>query len=487
LKGVRCANLIDGRWIEPNGGPALPVRDAATGQVIASVPAVGRDGAKAAVDAAAAAFPCWAATSATKRADLLRRCAARLRSQRERLADIITAEGGKPLAESAGEVDYSADYFDSAGEEALLLSTEALPPRRQGRVQSAVPEPIGVVAAVTPWNFPLAMLARKTAPALAAGCTQVAKPAEETPLSALALAEILVEEGLPSGVVNVITGEPAPIVNAWLADGRVRKLSFTGSTEVGRLLMQGAAEQVVRLSLELGGHAPFLVFGDADISAAVDAAILGKFRVAGQTCICPNRFIVHSSVAEEFSARLTGAAARLLVGMGRTPGVRIGPLISDDAVARVRAQVKDATDRGARIMTGGSTVPIPHCVDRFFAPTVIAGATPSMRCFQEETFGPIAPIAAASDEESMIRLANATPFGLAGYAFSADQDRVAWAAKSLQCGIVGCNTTAVSDAYAPFGGRGWSGFGREGGRWGIDEYISWKYICEARSDGLASR
>lgn len=484
---MRCANLIGGHWIEPAGGASLHVRDAATGQVIAQVPAMASDGAKAAVDAAAAALPKWAETSLCDRADLLRRCAQRLRTQRDRLADIITAEGGKPLAESLGEVDYSADYFDSAGDEALRLTTEALPPRRQGRVQSAVPEPIGVVAAVTPWNFPLAMLARKTAPALAAGCTQIAKPAEETPLSALALAEILVEEGLPRGVVNVITGEPGPIVNAWLQDGRVRKLSFTGSTEVGRLLMHGAAAQVVRLSLELGGHAPFLVFADADTAAAVDAAILGKFRVAGQTCICPNRFIVHASVAEDFTARMTRAAAALPVGMGRTPGVRVGPLISDHAVARVHAQVKDAIDRGGRVLTGGSTVKVPHCVDRFFAPTVIAGATPSMRCFHEETFGPVAPIATAEDDDAMIRLANATPFGLAGYAFSADPDRVAWTAKRLQCGIVGCNTTAVSDAYAPFGGRGWSGFGREGGRWGIDEYISWKYICEARSDGLASR
>lgn len=484
---MRCANLIGGRWIEPSSGAALAVCDAATGQVIAHVPAVASDEARAAVDAASRALPTWADTALEDRADLLRRCAKRLRAQRDALADTITAEGGKPLAESLSEVDYSADYFDSAAEETPRLTAEVLPERRQGRVQTAIPEPIGVVAAVTPWNFPLAMLARKIAPALAAGCTQVAKPAEETPLSALALAEILMEVGLPNGVINIITGAPEPIVNAWLEDGRVRKLSFTGSTDTGRLLMRGAAAQVVRLSLELGGHAPFLVFADADLAAAVDAAILGKFRVAGQTCICPNRFIVHASVADEFAARMTVAAAALPVGTGRTPGVRVGPLISDEAVARVQAQVKDAVDHGGRVLTGGTTVSVPQCLNRFFAPTVIAGATPSMRCFHEETFGPLAPIANADDDDAIIRLANATPFGLAGYAFSADPHRLAWATKRLQCGIVGCNTTAVSDAYAPFGGRGWSGFGREGGRWGVDEYISWKYICEARSDRITPR
>jgi len=484
---VRGTNLIGGQWIEPAEGACLCVHDAATGEIITRVPAIGSAGAKAAVDAAVHALPAWAETRLADRADLLRRCAHRLREQRTRLADIITAEGGKPLAESLGEVDYSADYFDSAADETLRLTTQALPNRRHDLAQSARPEPIGVVAAVTPWNFPLAMLARKTAPALAAGCTQVAKPAEETPLSAIALAEILVEVGLPKGVINVITGAPEAVVNAWLEDGRVRKLSFTGSTEVGRLLMRGAASNVVRLSLELGGHAPFLVFADADIGVSIDAAILGKFRVAGQTCICPNRFIVHASVADEFAQRLTVAAQALPVGVGRTPGVRIGPLISDEAVARVQAQVDDAVAHGGRVLTGGRTVHVPHCVDRFFAPTVIAGATPSMRCFQEETFGPLAPIASAEDDEAMIRLANATPFGLAGYAFSADASRVAWAAKRLQCGIVGCNTTAVSDAYAPFGGRGWSGFGREGGRWGVDEYIAWKYVCEARSDRTTPR
>lgn len=473
--------------MEPCGGASLPVRDAATGEVIAHVPAATADQARAAVDAASAALPKWAGTPVAVRAELLRRCASRSRAQRERLADIITAEVGKPLAESLSEVDYSADYFDSAADECGRLHTEVLPPRRSGRVQSAEPQPIGVVAAVTPWNFPLAMLARKTAPALAAGCTQVAKPAEETPLSALALAEILVVEGLPDGALNVITGAPEPIVHAWLADGRVRKVSFTGSTEVGRLLMRGAATQLVRLSLELGGHAPFLVFADADISGAVDAAILGKFRVAGQTCICPNRFIVHASVVQDFGERLATAAAALPIGLGRTPGVRVGPLISDEAVARVSAHVKDAVDRGGRVLTGGATVRVPHCVDRFFAPTVIAGATPSMRCFNEETFGPLAPIASVESDDAMIRMANATPYGLAGYAFSSDPDRVAWAAKHLQCGIVGCNTTAVSDAYAPFGGRGWSGFGREGGRWGVDEYLAWKYVCEARSEPLTSR
>ncbi len=470
-------NLIGGEWRTAHSRETFPVHDAATGELLANVPRCGASEAKDAIDAATAALRGWSGVSPTERAVFLTSIAQALRERRTQLAEIITAECGKPLDEAQGEVDYGADYFLSAADEANRLQSETIKSRRPDRAMIAIPEPVGVVAAITPWNFPLAMLARKTAPALAVGCTQVVKPAELTPLTALAYGQLLIDVGLPAGVVNVITGDPAVIGQAWLGDGRVRKLSFTGSTAVGRLLMKLAADQVVRLSLELGGHAPFIVFSDADIPTAVAAAVNGKFRVAGQTCVCPNRFIVANEVYDEFVSKFAASASSLKIGRGRDAGVRVGPLIDDRAVTRIRNQIQDAVARGATIVTGGTTVPVEGCLDRFFAPTVLANATSDMLCFREETFGPLAPVATFQTEAQAIEIANATPYGLASYVFSSDSARIERITRQLNYGIVGVNTGVISDAYAPFGGRGWSGFGREGGRWGIEEYISWKYVC----------
>lgn len=471
--------FIGGQWCGAKSGKSLPVHDPATGVEVGRIPMGDGSDATVAIDAAAAALDGWSATPPARRAEVLANAAVKLRAEVDRLAAIITSENGKPLAEARGEVEYSADYFQSAADEARRLDSVAVHSRRSDRRLLARPEPMGVVGAITPWNFPLAMLARKTAPALAVGCTQVVKPSELTPMSALALGGILCEVGVPEGVVNIVTGEAAAIGGALLADGRVRKLSFTGSTRVGRELMRGAADQVVRLSLELGGHAPFIVFAGSNVDDAVAGAMAGKFRVAGQTCVCPNRFIVHESMAAEFAGKLATAAGRLAVGRGSTPGVGVGPLISDAAVAKVRRQVRNAVSLGGRLLCGGETVKVDGCLDRFFAPTVVEGATASMECFNEETFGPVAPVASFKSDTEAIAMANATPYGLAGYAYCGNPAQGEWAAQAMNVGIVGINTGVISDAYAPFGGRGWSGFGREGGRWGLEEYISWKYICSA--------
>ena len=457
----------------------MEVRNPADDALLACVPNCGARDAAACVDAAHRALGAWRRAAASARADVLGAAARLLRERRGLLAATITAENGKPLDEAAGEVDYSADYLDSAAREACELHDEPIDARGRPLTRRAIPEPIGVVAAITPWNFPLAMLARKTAPALAVGCTQVVKPAEATPLSALAFAEVMRDAGLPAGVVNVVTGDPVAISDAWLSDGRVRALSFTGSTEIGKDLMRRAAPQVVRLSLELGGLAPLIVCDDADLNAAVAATIAGKFRCAGQTCICPNRILVARGIAREFASRLASAADALPVGRPEVPGTRIGPLIDNRAVDKARRHVADAIERGASVLCGGATVKVPECVDRFFAPTVIEGATTDMLCFREETFGPIAPVAAFDSECGAIELANATPYGLAAYIFAGNSDRARQMATELRYGIVGINTCAVSDAYSPFGGCGWSGFGREGGRWGLDEYLSWKLECAA--------
>jgi succinate-semialdehyde dehydrogenase/glutarate-semialdehyde dehydrogenase len=457
----------------------IEVRDPATGQVIGSVPAGGAREAVEALDRAATALPIWRAHTPSQRAAVLRSAESLMRQSRDRLAAIITSENGKPLDESCGEVDYSADYLASAADETERLHAETIRARRTDRRLRAIPGPVGVVGAITPWNFPLAMIARKSAPALAAGCTQVAKPSELTPLSAIAFAELLARAGLPDGCVNIVTGDAAAISGAWFADGRMRKLSFTGSTDTGRILMHAAAQHIVRLGLELGGHAPFIVLADADIDAAVAAAMAGKFRVAGQTCVCPNRFIVHSSVHDAFAERLAAAASALTVGRGSDPATKVGPLIDDAAVAKVERHIADAVAGGGTVLCGGGRVRVEGCLDRFVAPTVIANVRHDCLAFREETFGPLAPIARVDSTESAVALANASPWGLAAYVMTRDAVTLERVGADLRCGIVGGNVGVISDAYAPFGGCGWSGFGREGGRWGVDEYVSWTYRCDA--------
>jgi succinate-semialdehyde dehydrogenase/glutarate-semialdehyde dehydrogenase len=432
--------------------------------------------AHSAVNEAARALPAWAAGATTRRAGLLRDAASAMERRLEELAKLVTLESGKPLSEARGEVRYSMEYLRSAAEQAEALQDEPFDSRRPGLRGVAAREPIGVCAAVTPWNFPIAMLARKVAPALAAGCTVVAKPAEETPLSALAFTEVLVDCGLPEGVLNTIAGEPGPIVDTWLADPRVRKLTFTGSTEVGRMLLRKAADQIVRCSMELGGHAAFIVLPGADLDAAVAGAMAAKFRNAGQTCICPNRFLVDRSLAAAFATRLALAASNLTLGPGIEAATQIGPLINDAGVNKVRAHVADALAQGARLVCGGATRPLPNRPDRFFEPTVLADCHPEMLCFREETFGPVAPVMAIADADEAIAIANATPWGLAGYVYG-PPDRAEAVARRLACGVAGVNEAAPSNAYAPFGGVKWSGYGREGGRWGVDEYLTVKYLA----------
>ena len=466
--------LINGDWIDTDR--TFTVSDPATDEHITEV-ADGREAeASRAIDAASRAFPAWRATPAAERASVLRRLAELIERDVDRLARLMTREQGKPLGEAAGETRYSASFFRSAADEAEKLGHERLHNPIGEAVILAVPEPVGVCAAITPWNFPSAMLARKMAPALAAGCTMVARPASETPLSALALGELAMEAGVPPGVLNIVTGDAATFAETVFGDPRVRKVSFTGSTRVGKLLMRRAAENVVRLSLELGGLAPFLVFEDADLDSAVDGLIASKFRNAGQTCICPNRVYVQHAVKEAFVAKLVEAASSLRVGRGTDDGVDIGPLISDRAVAKVEGHVHDAIGRGGEIHLGGERVEVPGATNRFYAPTVVDGLTRDMLLSKEETFGPVVPVGGFDGEDEAVALANDSEFGLAAYIYTRDVERGARVAGAIEAGIVGVNNGAVSNAYAPFGGVKQSGFGREGGRWALREYTNIKYV-----------
>lgn len=474
--------LIGAEAVDAGHGRPIQVRDPSSDAVIATLPGAGAREAALALDAAARALEAWRMVPAGTRAAILERAADALLERLEDLSRLITLECGKPLKESQGEVRYAADYLRSAAEQAVRLVDEPFDAHRAGVRAIAVHEPIGVCAAITPWNFPLAMLARKVAPALAAGCTMVAKPAEETPLSALALADTLRSCGLPAGAINVIAGDAPAIAATWLADPRLRKLTFTGSTETGRVLLRGAADQVVRCSMELGGHAAFILLPGADLDAAVAGAVAAKFRNAGQTCIGPNRFLVHQDLASAFAARLAMAAADMVVGPGIEPASNMGPLIHDDAVTKVRRHVQDALDRGGRLVTGGHTLPLPNRPNRFFLPTVITECHPEMLCFRQETFGPVAPIMAVASADEAVAVANASPWGLAGYVFGPTKAAES-VARRLACGVVGVNEAAPSNAYAPFGGVKWSGYGREGGCWGVREYLSVKYLAVRQADG----
>ncbi len=473
---MQTQNLIAGRWVGARTGATFAVQDPATGKELAQVPAGGGGEARAAIEAAAAALPDWRRRTAADRGKRLRRLADLMLARREDLARILTSEQGKPLAEARGEIAYAASFVDWAAEEGKRVAGETLPAGHPDKRILVLRQPVGVTAAITPWNFPIAMITRKLGPALAAGCSMVIKPAEQTPISALALGALCEEAEIPAGVVNFVTGDAAAIGEELLTNPTVRKLSFTGSTEVGRILMRKAAHNITRLSLELGGHAPFLVFADADLDAAVAGALASKYRNMGQTCICPNRFFVHEDVYEDFAARLVAAVGDLRVGRGADDGVHVGPLIDDSAMAKVEAHVKDAVQRGARIRYGGSRVRVAGCADRFYAPTVLDDVQPDMLVSREETFGPVSPLRRFRTDAEVLEWANDSPFGLAAYFYTRDAARLMRVAEGLDFGIIGANDGAPSVAQAPFGGMKQSGFGREGGSYVMHEYLEVKYV-----------
>lgn len=467
---LKSQAYLDGAWI---GQPREPVHNPATGATIATVPALGPLEAEAAVTAAQLALGSWGRELAVTRATTLRRWFDQIRQHREDLAKILTAEQGKPLAESLWEIDYAASFVEFYAEEAKRILGEILPAHLPDTRILVTRNPIGVCAAITPWNFPAAMITRKCAPALAAGCTVVLKPAPETPLSALALAELASRAGIPRGVINVITGDAASIGRVWCDDPRVRLLGFTGSTEVGKLLMRQAADTVKKVTLELGGNAPFIVFADADLDAAVKGAIAAKFRNTGQTCICANRLFVHDSVHDRFVEELSRQVGELVVGDGLVPGTQQGPLINQEALEKVERLIGEAVAGGARIVIGGERHPLGGT---FFQPTVIERVDAAMSITREEIFGPIAPITRFRSESEVIAMANDTPYGLAAYFYGRDLGQAFRVAERLDYGMVGVNATALGSAAAPFGGVKQSGIGREGSHHGIDEYVELKYI-----------
>lgn len=465
---------VDGEWVEAESGERMTVYDPATGKAIGSVPRMGREDVRRAIDAAERAFREYRALTAKERAALLRRWYELVMENADDLAYIMTREQGKPLAEARGEIAYGASFIEWFAEEAKRVYGDVIPTPVRGRRIVVIKQPVGVAAAITPWNFPNAMITRKCAPGLAVGCTIVAKPASATPFSALALAVLAERAGFPRGVFNVVTGPAGPIADELCENDKVRKLSFTGSTEVGRLLLKKCADTVKRVSMELGGHAPFIVFEDADLDAAVQGALVCKFRNAGQTCVCANRIFVQAKVFDAFAEKFAAAVAKLKVGPGTEPGVQIGPLIDGNALRKVEAHVQDAVEKGAKVLTGGRR----HALGGlFYEPTVIGPCTPEMRITTEETFGPVAPLYRFETEEEAVALANDSPYGLAGYFYARDLGRVFRVAEALEVGMVGVNTGIVSTEVAPFGGVKHSGLGREGSKYGIDEYVEIKYLA----------
>jgi succinate-semialdehyde dehydrogenase/glutarate-semialdehyde dehydrogenase len=466
---------VNGRWVA--GSSRFAVDNPATGELIAQVSNLGATEAEVAIAAAEAALPAWRAKTAKERSAILRRWFDLIVANSDDLARILTLEQGKPLAEAKGEVAYGASFLEWFAEEAKRVAGSIPASTWSDKRMLVLKQPIGVCAAITPWNFPIAMITRKIAPALAAGCTIVIKPAEQTPLSALALAELSRQAGIPPGVVNVVTGDSVQSVaigKALCESPIVRHLSFTGSTEVGRILMAQCAPTIKKLGLELGGHAPFIVFEDADIDAAVAGAMASKYRNAGQTCVCANRFYVHSKVIDAFTERFAKAVQILTVGNGLDTGVMQGPLIDGAALAKVEAHVADAISKGAALIIGGKVAAIGG---HFYEPTILSRVTPAMRISFEETFGPVAPIMAFDDDAEVVRLANQSQYGLASYFYSRDIGRIWKVAEALEYGIVGVNSGAVSNEVGPFGGVKQSGLGREGSVWGMDEYLEMKYVC----------
>jgi succinate-semialdehyde dehydrogenase/glutarate-semialdehyde dehydrogenase len=467
--------LVAGQWCDANNGGLCEVRNPATGVLLGTVPDMGAEETRRAIDAAHVAFPAWANKTAKERAQVLRRMFDLMLQYQDDLAMLMTAEQGKPLAEAKGEVLYSASFLEWFGEEAKRMNGDTIPGHAGDKRILTLRQPVGVVAAITPWNFPSAMLGRKLGPALAAGCTVVCKPAIQTPLSALALGVIAERAGLPPGVLNIVTGQDAAAIGAEMTSHpKVRKLSFTGSTAVGKRLMAQCAEGMKRVSLELGGNAPFIVFEDADLDAAVEGAIASKYRNTGQTCVCANRLFVQESVYDAFAEKLVAAVRALRVGDGLQGPTEQGPLIDAKALAKVEQHVADATAKGARIATGGKR----HALGgTFFEPTVLLDVTNDMLIAQEETFGPVAPLFRFNSEDDVIAMANATEFGLASYFYTRDLARSWRVSEALECGIVGINTGLISTEVAPFGGVKQSGVGREGSKYGLNDYTELKYIC----------
>ncbi len=471
----KASAYIDGNWMEAGDKARFDVRNPATGEVIASVPDMGQGETRLAIEAANRAWPGWRGHTAKARAVVLRRFFELIMKNQEDLAQIITAECGKPIVEARGEVAYGASFVEWFGEEAKRTYGDMIPAGFNDRRIAVIKQPVGVCAAITPWNFPIAMVTRKLGPALAAGCPMILKPAEDTPLAALALAELAERAGVPAGVFSVVTSsQGAKVGNELCANPIVRKLSFTGSTATGKILMKNCADTMKKLSLELGGNAPFIVFDDADLDAAVAGAMASKYRNTGQTCVCANRFLVQDGVYDAFAEKLAAAVGGLKLGDGAGEDISQGPLINKAGLAKVQDHVDDAVNKGARIVTGGKASDLGGT---FYEPTVLVDITPDMKVTHEETFGPVSPLFRFSGEEEAIHLANDTEFGLAAYFYSRDVGRCWRVSEALEYGMVGCNEGIVSTEVAPFGGVKESGLGREGSKYGIDEYLELKYIC----------
>ncbi|MGH6946091.1 MAG: NADP-dependent succinate-semialdehyde dehydrogenase [Kiloniellales bacterium] len=465
---------IDGKWRDANSGETIEVNNPATGEILGTIPKMGGDETREAIEAAERAWPAWRAKTAKERAVILRRLYDLMMANQDDLGLLLTLEQGKPLAEGKGEIAYGASFIEWFAEEGKRIYGDTIPQHQADKRIVVIKQPIGVVASITPWNFPNAMITRKAGPALAAGCPIVIKPATQTPFSALAMAELAERAGVPAGVFNVVTGSASAIGGEMTSNPIVRKLSFTGSTEVGKLLMEQCAGTVKKVSLELGGNAPFLVFDDADLDAAVEGAIMSKFRNTGQTCVCANRLLVQDKVYDAFAAKLAEAVKKLKVGSGIEAGVQQGPLIDMKAVEKVEEHVADATAKGARVALGGKR----HALGgTFYEPTVLTNVTTAMKVTKEETFGPVAPLFRFKNEDEAIRMANDTEFGLAAYFYARDLGRVWRVGEALEYGIVGINTGIISTEVAPFGGVKESGIGREGSHYGMDEFLEIKYMC----------
>lgn len=466
--------FIQGKWCDAESKKTIEVTNPANAQLLGTVPKMGANETRTAIEAANQALPAWRALTAKERAIILRRWFDLMMANQDDLAKLMTLEQGKPLAEAKGEIAYAASFIEWFAEEGKRIYGDTIPGHQADKRLIVIKQPIGVTAAITPWNFPAAMITRKAGPALAAGCTMVLKPASQTPFSALALAELAQRAGIPDGVFNVVTGSASEVGNELTGNPLVRKLSFTGSTEIGRQLMQQCAKDIKKVSLELGGNAPFIVFDDADLDKAVDGALASKFRNAGQTCVCANRLYVQDGVYDAFAKKLQVAVEKLTLGDGLAQGVTTGPLIDEKAVAKVKEHIEDALSKGARIITGGQ----PHELGgNFFQPTILVDVPASAKVAKEETFGPLAPLFRFKDEADVVAQANDTEFGLAAYFYARDLSRVFRVGEALEYGIVGINTGIISNEVAPFGGIKASGLGREGSKYGIEDYLEIKYMC----------